>query len=115
MQRRASEVHNTCMLGCLGVLISFVERAASPPKHNVAHNPIIQSALTAAQPHHTFRGAPLNCRDSWRASSTPILRQPKKPSMDHGAAQYPRFVEHLLQLGWVNVSQMMPAELCGLV
>ena len=37
------------------------------------------------------------------------------PSMDHGAAQYPRFVEHLLQLGWVNVSQMMPAELCGLV
>lgn len=37
------------------------------------------------------------------------------PSMDYGAAQYPGFVEHLMKLGWVNVSQMMPAELCGLV
>jgi hypothetical protein len=37
------------------------------------------------------------------------------PGMDHGAAQYPKFVSHLLQRGWTNVSQMMPAELCGLV
>lgn len=37
------------------------------------------------------------------------------PSMDHGAAQYPGFLQHLMRLGWVNVSQMMPAELCGLV
>ena len=37
------------------------------------------------------------------------------PSMDNGAAQYPGFVQHLLELGWVNVSQMMPANLCGLV
>jgi len=37
------------------------------------------------------------------------------PSLDHGAAQYPEFVQHLLTIGWRNISQFMPAELCGLV
>jgi hypothetical protein len=37
------------------------------------------------------------------------------PSMDHGAVQYPGFVAHLLKLGWRNVSQLMPADWCGLV
>ena len=51
-------------------------------------------------------------------ATTPDMISPPSyvnPGMDYGAAQYPRFVAHLLGLGWVNVSQMMPAELCGLV
>ena len=48
---------------------------------------------------------------------SPFLRQCLSlwPVYLSGAAQYPKFLAHLLELGWRNVSQMMPADLCGLV
>ena len=56
------------------------------------------------------------CLSLWSALST-CLRQclSLRPVYLSGAAQYPKFLAHLLELGWRNVSQMMPADLCGLV
>jgi hypothetical protein len=86
--------------------------ANRPSTMRAAAAPTAEAAAAAAWPAPLGGGSSRSLPAVSPAPPPPFV---VNPGSDLGAAQYPELVEHLLALGWRNISQFQSASACGLV